>query len=230
MKQDDSILFLGKEGDRLCQKALDLCKKNFTRVTSYMSSGYNQEMPIKAKYWTGDYNISYLNRWILPETLISNALGGAVNFHPAPPEYPGCGCANFALYDEVGIYGATCHYMKPKVDSGDIIKVNRFTVNRHDDLETLLEKSYFFQYLLFEEAIEHILTHKRLPPADPNEKWVGDPTTKKQMEALYEIKPFENGELISENNLKRIIKATSFNKWQPSINLHGYNFTLTCSE
>ncbi len=120
--------------------------------------------------------------------------------------------------------------MKPKVDSGDIIKVNRFTVNRHDDLETLLEKSYFFQYLLFEEAIEHILTHKRLPPADPNEKWVGDPTTKKQMEALYEIKPFENGELISENKLKRIIKATSFNKWQPSINLHGYNFTLTCSE
>jgi len=134
-------------------------------------------------------------------------------------------------------------------------------VNRHDDLETLLEKSYFFQYLLFEEAIEHILTHKRLPPADPNEKWVGDPTTKKQMEALYEIKPhkrlppadpnekwvgdpttkkqmealyeikpFENGELISENKLKRIIKATSFNKWQPSINLHGYNFTLTCSE
>jgi len=177
MRQDDSILFLGKEGDSLCQKALDLCKNNFTRVTSYMSSSYNEEMPIKAKYWTGDYIISYLNRWILPESLISNALGGAVNFHPAPPEYPGCGCANFALYHQVGMYGATCHYMKPKVDSGGIIKVNRFVVNRHDNLETLLEKSYFFQFLLFEEILEHVLTNKKLPPPDPNEEWVGHART-----------------------------------------------------
>ena len=58
----------------------------------------------------------------------------AINFHPASPEYPGTGCNNFALYENAGEYGVTCHYMAPKADTGKIIKVKRFPVFANDDV------------------------------------------------------------------------------------------------
>lgn len=66
----------------------------------------------------------------------------AINFHPAPPEYPGSGCINFALYDNAQEYGVTAHLMNEKIDNGRILEVRRFPIGKLDDLESLLSRTH----------------------------------------------------------------------------------------
>ena len=80
--------------------------------------------------WKGDYILSCRNLFILLKELIENAKYAAINFHPAPPEYPGSGCINFALYDEVDEYVVTAHLVNEKIDNGRILQVRRFQVNK----------------------------------------------------------------------------------------------------
>ena len=61
-KQDDSILFLGKQSDMYCDQALKLCERSFSRVTSCIGNPYGEPLPEKALEWEGDYIISYLGR------------------------------------------------------------------------------------------------------------------------------------------------------------------------
>lgn len=48
-------------------------------------------------------------------------IGAAVNFHPASPSYPGRDPHHWAAYDGAAEYGATAHWMGPKVDEGPIL-------------------------------------------------------------------------------------------------------------
>jgi methionyl-tRNA formyltransferase len=48
---------------------------------------------------------------------------GMVNFHAAPPSYPGRDPHHWAAYDRAVIYGATAHFMWPSVDAGPICGV-----------------------------------------------------------------------------------------------------------
>ena len=73
----------------------------------------------------GDYLISFLSPWIITADELAR-FDTAINFHPASTDYPGSGCYNFALYDNAPEYGATCHHMLPKVDTGLVIDERRF--------------------------------------------------------------------------------------------------------
>ena len=96
-------------------------------------------------YLKGDYIICFRSLSVLPKSLLKKASIAAVNY-PGPPEYPGSGCINFALYDEVNEYGVTAHIMNSKVDNGDILEVKRFKINMNTNLKEALLKltmSYF---------------------------------------------------------------------------------------
>ena len=84
--------------------------------------------------------MSYLARWIVPAPLLARAVL-ALNFHPGPPEYPGYGCNNFAIYEGAREYGVTCHHMAPRVDTGAIVEVLRFPVLDSDNAGTLLARA-----------------------------------------------------------------------------------------
>src|SRR4030095_109021 len=88
----------------------------------------SQPFPQDLHNWKGDLIISYLSQWIIPQLLLEKAAVAALNFHPGPPEYPGIGCTNFAIYDNVDEFGVTCHHMAARVDTGKIIAVKRFPV------------------------------------------------------------------------------------------------------
>ncbi|HPJ26379.1 MAG TPA: formyltransferase family protein, partial [Synergistaceae bacterium] len=117
-----AVLFLGKEEDAYCEKALRFCRSNFSDVTAYLGK-WGDPLPRDIVAWKGEYIISYLSRWVIPDSLLKTAEKGAINFHPASPEYPGIGCNNFALYENAEQYGVTCHHMAPAVDTGAIIAV-----------------------------------------------------------------------------------------------------------
>lgn len=217
-KSELSFLFLGKENDPDCAAALDFCRMNSAHVTWCLGK-WGDPLPDDVQAWEGDYIISYLSRWVVPEHLLKRARKASFNFHPASPEYPGIGCNNFALYEDAKEYGVTCHHMAPRVDTGGIIKVLRFPVFPDDSVASLLARTYAYQLVLFYDIVGGIFNGKGLPVSD--EKWTCEPFTRVQFNDLMKITPDMNPEEIA-----RRVRATSYGSYQPSVDLGGYTFKL----
>jgi methionyl-tRNA formyltransferase len=216
IKSEKSILFLGKSEDAHCNKALDFCLNNFRNVTAFLGK-WGDKLPGETKEWSGDFIISYLSRWIVPEYLLERARLAAFNFHPGSPDYPGIGCLNFALYDESPDYGVTCHHMSSQVDTGGIIAVKRFPIFASDDVASLLSRTHDIQLTLFFAVLSGLLQGKPLPQS--NETWTRQPYTRKEFNQLMTIQPDMTPEEIS-----RRVRATSFGVYQPVVDLHGFKF------
>ena len=211
-----SLLFLGKADDADCARALTFCQDNFASV-AYCLGKWGDPLPPDVRAWEGDYIVSYLSRWVVPETLLRRARKAAINFHPASPDYPGIGCNNFALYENASEYGVTCHHMAPQVDTGPIIAVRRFPVYPEDDVDTLLKRTYENQIALFFEIAGLMAEGKDLPVSA--ETWTRPPFTRKQFNELFRITPEQ-----SKEEIARRIRAISYGAWQPYVELEGYRF------
>ena len=204
---DRSVLFLGKANDAHVARAAAFCRLNFAAVDVYLGA-WDDPLPAGAAAWSGDIIISYLSRWIVPGGLLERAKI-AVNFHPGPPEFPGYGCNNFAIYEGAREYGVTCHHMAPRVDTGEIVRVERFPLFPTDDAGTLLARAYDFQLVLFYEIAGRLIRGKDLPRAE--EKWTRTPFTRKQFAQLGRIT-----EDMGEEEIARRTRATSVGALKPA--------------
>jgi methionyl-tRNA formyltransferase len=211
-----SLLFLGKTNDSDCARALGFGQQNFASVT-YALGKWGDPLSEDIRSWRGDYIISYLSRWVLPEELLNRAKKAAINFHPASPEYPGIGCTNFALYDNATQYGVTCHHMAGKVDSGRIIAVKRFPIFPEDGVDALLKRTYINQIELFYEIVKIMADGKELP--ESSEKWTRPAFTREEFNELFKITPGMNKEEIA-----RRVRAVSYGKFQPYLEIEGFKF------
>lgn len=216
-KSNHSIMFLGKKNDDYCSKALRFCQLNFDQVEVQLGE-WGDPWPENTD-WEGDYIISYLSRWVVPEKFLEKTKIAAINFHPATPDYPGIGCNNFALYEGALEYGVTCHHMNPSVDTGDIIAVKRFPILQSDSVRSLLNRTYKCQLALFYEIMKDIIQRKELRKSQ--EKWTREPFTRKEFNELRKIKL----NMSKEETIKRI-RATDYGVWKPYIELHGFCFEL----
>jgi methionyl-tRNA formyltransferase len=217
VKKPGSVLFLGKAEDSHVEKAVQFCRANFKSVGVFLG-GWDDPFPagIAGRQW--DYIISYLSRWVVPQRLLSKAKV-AVNFHPGPPEYPGYGCNNFAIYEEASEYGVTCHHMARKVDAGPIIAVRRLPVLSSDNAATLLRRAYDFQLVLFYEIAGCLIRGEKLPVSA--EKWSREPFTRKDFARLARISAD-----MSKDEVGKRIRATDMGRWKPTVEVHGYTFEL----
>ncbi len=215
-KNTSSLLFLGKAEDTDCARALDFCRERFAPLT-YCLGKWGDPLPQEIQAWEGDYIVSYLSRWVVPEGLLQRARKAAINFHPASPQYPGIGCNNFALYENAAEYGVTCHHMATKVDTGRIIAVRRFPVYPEDGVDELLKRTYENQLALFFEIVGLMAEGKELPVSP--ETWTRPPFTRKQFNELFRITPD-----MPRDEIARRIRAISYRQWQPYIEVQGYRF------
>ncbi len=215
-KPSFSLLFLGKADDPDCARALQFCQSAFASVTHCLGK-WGDPLPSDIQAWEGDYIISYLSRWVVPEALLSRARIAAINFHPASPEYPGIGCNNFALYEGAREYGVTCHHMAPKVDTGRIIAIRRFAVFPEDNVETLLKRTYENQIALFFEIAQLMAAGQALPVSE--EKWTRPPFTRRQFNELFRVSPD-----MSRDEISRRVRAVSYGPYQPYVELEGFRF------
>ena len=213
-----TVLFLGKAGDQHCDRALAFCQQNFSEVTHAVGK-WGDPLPDSVAFWDGDYIISYLSRWVVPEAVLVRATRAAVNFHPAPPEYPGIGCNNFALYENAKEYGVTCHHMARVVDSGAIVSVRRFPILPADDVASLLARTYDCQLDLFFEIATMMAEGHSLPAS--SERWTRKPFTRKQFNDLCKITADMSREEVTAR-----IRATRYDTWRPAIEIHGFKFEL----
>ena len=221
-KSDRSILFLGKAVDPYCARALAFCQEHFNHVTACLGV-WGDPLPEAAQTWEGDFIVSYLSRWVVPEYLLERACVASFNFHPASPEYPGIGCNNFALYEGAQEYGVTCHHMAPKVDTGAIIAVRRFPVHPEDGVAELLQRTYEHQITLCLEILGLLADGRDLPVSD--ESWMRPPFTRAQFNELFVITPE-----MEQAEIARRIRAISFKHWQPYVCLKGYTFKYVPEE
>lgn len=95
-----------------------------------------------------------------------------VNFHPAPPNYPGIGGASRALYDGASTFGATAHGMVKKIDAGPIFDVQEVPIFDNDSSEILFARAEHACVALADRITSHLARHGELPPTSPY-KWSG---------------------------------------------------------
>lgn len=161
--------------------------------------------------------ISFLSPWIIPADLL-DASGVAINFHPASVDYPGIGCYNFALYDEAPEFGAVCHHMLPKVDSGTVIEERRFPVFASDSIETLKLRTMVTMLAMFHDICTLIAAGETMPVAE--RQWTRKAFTRRQMEALKIVEP----DMPAEEVARRIRAGTYPGYPGASVTIAGHRF------
>lgn len=127
-----------------------------------------------------DFILNLLSPVILPPKVLEAARIAALNFHPAPPKWPGVGSASFALYEGDAEFGVTAHLMGPRVDSGPILKVLRFPILSGDDCQSLWERSLHYSLVLFYEVAHELARDRKAVPCE--QTWERPPISRKQFE------------------------------------------------
>ena len=213
------VLILGKTEHRDSRAVSTCCERSSTRTLTCLGR-VGDPFPEAAAHWSGDLIISYLSPWIVPASILARAGRAAINFHPAPPEYPGIGCVNFALYEEAAVYGVTCHHMAPAVDSGEIIAVRRFPIRRGDDVASLLERTYQCQLALFYEVMAGLRAGRPLPRS--TEQWGAHLYTRRELNELARLDP-----AMTVEDMRRRVRATTYGQWRPEVRIHGLRFVYS---
>ena len=221
------VLLFGRDGCNSSRKLYkQLVKYNF-EVTYVESTKRSKLLSEEILSWHGDYILSFRNLYFLPKDLLSAANKLAINFHPGPPEYPGSGCINFALYNNEKTFGVTSHLMNEFIDNGKIIKAVRFEVKPNDNLDTLLKKTHKELEILAMETIEKIYNDEQ----NFIDKIINNPATiawRGKGRKMIEVDKLQNIPLeTSKQELEKIIRSCHSEDFPVSLNLHGYRFLLS---
>ena len=195
--------------------------KLYTDDLTIFQGNLDEPFPKEAYEKNPDILISYISPWIIPEKMLNLVKKWSINFHPGPPEYPGIGCTNFAIYNKEKIFGVTAHLMETKVDSGKIIDVRRFPILKRDSVYSLTHRCYDYILLQFYEVIGYIFKTNNLPEC--KETWKRKPFTRKELNDLCKIDINMDTEEIN-----RRIRATDYPDMPGAyIDLKGLKFRYT---
>ncbi|MFV1496560.1 MupA/Atu3671 family FMN-dependent luciferase-like monooxygenase [Phaeobacter sp. JH20_02] len=90
-----------------------------------------------------DWLLSIANLEIIPDSVLTRATKGGVNFHDGPlPRYAGLNTPNWALIEGATEYGITWHMIEGGVDEGDILAQRLFEIAGDETAYSLNAKCY----------------------------------------------------------------------------------------
>lgn len=195
---------------------VELAKKSKIEVLTYEKLVSNPR-----RFRDIDLIISFLFWKKIEKSLINLPKIGCINLHPAPlPDFRGVAGYNFAVYEGLRQWGVTAHYVDETIDTGDIIKVNRFAINPEEETAFSLEaKTQEHLLELFKEIIIEAGAKGSLPRSPQGN---GRYISKKEFENLRKIT--KNDTL---DEIERKIRAFWFPPFQGAvIEMYGKEFTL----
>ncbi len=216
MKIKPSCVLLVGNDNKLNQRAIDYVRRYFLikRVINFQKQNITEAAAAALK---PEYVFNFLSSKVLKGPLLKFK---NVNFHPAPPEWPGRGSASLALFYNSKHYGATAHIMDYSVDSGVILFVKRFPISPNEPCEDVFRRGELACLGLFKKVIKYIAKHKGLP-AGCGEKWGRKPGTKQEFQKWLILDPKNKKEFIKK------IKAARHSRFPgPYVMVHGYKFGL----
>ncbi len=104
-----------------------------------------------------DVYISILSLVLLNNEFIKSKRN-CFNFHPAIlPKYRGSGLCSWVLINEEKEMGTTLHLINGGIDTGDIIKIEKFPIEETDTAETLFHKCEDTIFKMFQEWFDKLL-------------------------------------------------------------------------
>ncbi len=176
---EDVRIYTGDWGDK------------FPEVEEKISDdGKHYKIPID---FSCDYLISFCCPWIFKKKVLDCAKIAAINFHPAPPKYPGIGGYNYAIFNKDDIYGVTVHHMSEKVDTGGIINISEFPLYGNETAISLKNRSMNYLIELFFLTIDNIIKNNRINIQD-DYKWARNPYTLNEFQEFCNLGKYKWGE------------------------------------
>ncbi len=122
----------------------------------------------------------------VPASLLSACRAGAVNFHAAPPDYPGSAANHLALYEGAEHFGVTAHVMVPALDAGPILAYEAFPIPAGIGHRSLDELTWPALLRLVQRLAPCLLGTAPWPPA-PGLSWRGTARTQASVLALARV-------------------------------------------
>jgi methionyl-tRNA formyltransferase len=135
-----------------------------------------------------DVVISFLFWKLIREPLISLGRVGCLNFHPAPlPDLRGLAGYNIAVLEGLAEWGVSCHFVDESFDTGDVVEVERFPLDPHDETAFSVDlKSQEHMVGLFARVMRRLLAGEELP-REP--QGAGRYVTREEFERLRMVRP-----------------------------------------
>ena len=135
-----------------------------------------------------DVVISFLFWKLIREPLVSLGRIGCLNFHPAPlPDLRGLGGYNVAILEGMEEWGVSCHFVDERFDTGDLVEVERFPIDRERETAFSLDLVSQERLLgLFQRVLTSALAGEELPREPQGE---GRYVTREELEELRRVRP-----------------------------------------
>ena len=168
-----------------------------------------------------DLVLSFLFWKRIRPPLIELGRVGCLNFHPAPlPDIRGLGGFNIAILEDFAEWGVSAHFVDEEFDTGDLVRVDRFPIDREGETALSLDiRSQERLLALYRDVVDLALAGESLPREPQGEgRYVGAEV----YETLRRVQPGDPPELT-----ERRIRAF----WYPpfsgaTIEVGGRNLTL----
>lgn len=167
MRSDLSVLFIG-DSSRWARAAAAVLDQAFHNVESVFWD-YANPKDFDLKAWNGDWILCLKSDLILSPEDLARAKKGAVNIHPAPPEYRGVGGYYYAVDAQDKSFGITCHHITNELDAGPIISVRRFDIHPGEAAECVMQRAGAHCVAALSDVIPMIISNDF--PSDPSARW-----------------------------------------------------------
>jgi methionyl-tRNA formyltransferase len=208
-----SCILLVRDGHDLNASAIEVCHE-YLEVLAVAKSCDVIEADLAGL--NPDLVISFLNDCILRGPLLRFR---GVNFHPAPPEYPGRGGASRALYNGDATFGATAHRIVAKVDAGQIVAVDRFKIDEQDGCNDIFRRAEYHCLCLLKRIVPRFSITGEIGWQFTDYHW-GEPMTRRQFEEWLVIR-----DPADKDEVDRKVRAARHPRFPgPYLELHGHRF------
>jgi methionyl-tRNA formyltransferase len=165
-----------------------------------------------------DVVISFLYWKLIREPLISIGRIGCLNFHPAPlPDFRGVGGYNVAILEGLAEWGASCHFVDERFDTGDVVEVARFSIDPRTETAFSLDlKTQEHLLDVFERVLGRALAGELLPRTPQAD---GRYVSRAEFERLRVVGPGDD--------LERKLRAFWYPPWPGAVvDVDGRHLTL----
>ncbi|MEJ7788770.1 MAG: formyltransferase family protein [Thermoleophilaceae bacterium] len=148
-------------GDATAQQRLDLAAERHGLKLASDGDLYDGAVSLDGV----DLVLSFLFWKRIRRPLIGAGRIGCLNFHPAPlPDMRGLGGYNVAILEDFAEWGVSAHFVDEGFDTGDLVRVERFGIDReHETALSLDIRSQERLLGVFREVIDMALTGVALP-------------------------------------------------------------------
>lgn len=163
-----------------------------------------------------DIGLSFMYLYKVPEEQVNNMWW--INFHPGPlPKYKGRNLCYHAIMNGEKEFGASVHIMDAGFDTGPIIEVVTFPIFHYDTADDLSRDAMISSKDLFLRWVPKILGGELITP---KENRPGNYYHKNPIEDFIEL----------PEKTKREIRAITFGKFYPKINIGGIVYKIVRDE